>query len=376
LNEVGGDPRRWSISNAALHQENLERARHWPHSMLAGSTHDTKRSEDVRARIAVLSELPERWRRHLGRWSRLNRDKRKQLEAGPAPTRNDEYLIYQTLLGIYCPTQDRAKLLGRLQAYLIKAAREAKLATAWMNPDEAYEQALCDFATALLSRPPAHNAFLRDFSTLAEVVACFGYYNSLAQTVLKLTVPGVPDLYQGTELPQLSLVDPDNRRPVDFAAAAQALAGLQRRWHEPRLALLAELLADWQRGIGKLFVTHALLQLRRELPEVFAEGDYAPLPVEGEQRDHILAFQRSTRQHIVIVVVARWHAKLLRGELLAPVGEVWSDTFIRIVLPAGVTRFQEIFSDKLVEMEGAVSEVRAAELLASFPAAVLVARLQ
>jgi (1->4)-alpha-D-glucan 1-alpha-D-glucosylmutase len=370
LNEVGGDPRRWSLSNAALHQENLERARHWPHSMLASSTHDTKRSEDVRARIAVLSEMPERWRRHLGRWSRLNRDKRKQLEGGWAPSRNDEYLIYQTLLGIYDPAADRQELLARLQAYLVKAAREAKLATSWMNPDEAYEQALGEFAAELLGRPQANNAFLHDFSMLAELIAYFGYFNSLTQTILKLTVPGVPDTYQGMELPQLALVDPDNRRPVDFERARERLEQLQRRWHEPRAALLAEVIDAWRDGNGKLFVTRALLELRSQLPAVFDGGDYAPLSVEGEYRDHVLAFQRSSEGATVVVVVARWLAKLMQGEMAAPTGEVWRDTVLKLSAPAP-GQFREVFSQRRVEVDAA-SELLLARLFESFPAAVLV----
>jgi (1->4)-alpha-D-glucan 1-alpha-D-glucosylmutase len=371
LNEVGGDPRRWSISNAALHQENLERARHWPHSMLASSTHDTKRSEDVRARIAVLSEMPERWRRHLGRWSRLNRDRRKHLEGGWAPSRNDEYLIYQTLLGVYCPTTDRQELLGRLQAYLIKAAREAKLATAWMNPDAGYEQALCDFAAELLARPPANNAFLHDFSLLAEIVAYFGHFNSLSQTVLKLTVPGVPDSYQGMELPQLTLVDPDNRGAVNFDQALHRLAQLRRCWDEPRQPLLAQLLSEWRQGTSKLFVTHALLELRRQLPELFAGNDYLPLSVEGEHRDHVSAFQRTGPGATVVVVVARWLAKLMHGEIAAPLGEVWGDAVVKLGAPLD-EHCQELFSNRRMPLESGTSELRVAQLFESFPAAVLV----
>jgi (1->4)-alpha-D-glucan 1-alpha-D-glucosylmutase len=371
LNEVGSDPRRWSISNAALHQENLERARHWPHAMLASSTHDTKRSEDVRARIAVLSEMPERWRRHLGRWSRLNRDKRKQLEGGWGPSRNDEYLIYQTLLGIYSPTADRQDLLARLQAYSIKAAREAKQATAWMNPDAGYEQALCDFTAELLARPPANNAFLHDFSLLAEVVAYFGHFNSLSQSVLKLTLPGVPDSYQGMELPQFTLVDPDNRRAVDFDAARQQLAQLRRRWHEPRRALLQELLGEWQGGGSKLFVTHALLELRRQVPALFAGNDYLPLVVEGEHRDHVLAFQRTGQGTTVVVVVARWLAKLMHGEIAAPLGERWGDTLVRTGMPLQGD-VQELFSNQPIAVASGSSEVRVAQLFENFPAAVLI----
>lgn len=239
-----------------------------------------------------------------------------------------------------------------------------------MNPDEAYEQALGEFAAELLARPPANNAFLHDFSMLAEVVAYFGYFNSLTQTVLKLTMPGVPDTYQGMELPQLALVDPDNRRPVDFEQAGERLRQLQRRWHEPRGALLAKFLTDWRDGSGKLFVTRALLELRGELPELFAGSDYLPLTVEGEHRDHVLAFQRSGAGATVVVIVARWLAKLMQAEMAAPTGEVWRDTLVKMSVPAP-GQFLEVFSQRRVAIDG-TGEVSAAELFASFPAAVLV----
>ena len=372
LNEVGGDPRRWSVSNAALHQENLERARHWPHSMLATSTHDTKRSEDVRARIAVLSELPERWRRHLGRWTRLNRNKRKQIDGSWAPTRNDEYLIYQALLGVYDPEEDPEQLRSRLQAYVVKAAREAKLSTAWMNPDAAYEQALGDFVAALLA--PAQNAFLHDFAQLAQLVSYFGHLNSLTQTVLKLTAPGVPDIYQGTELPTLALVDPDNRRPVDFTAASRTLTLLERRAREPRLPLLAELLSNWRSGEAKLYVTQQLLQLRRELPALFAEGSYQPLTIEGEQREHLLAFQRTCGEASVIVVLPRWMAKLMHGELSAPIGAVWGECMIRTSSPLPAAGLHELFSGRTIALDNGGGELRVTEVLAHFSVAVLVSR--
>jgi (1->4)-alpha-D-glucan 1-alpha-D-glucosylmutase len=222
LNEVGSDPRRFGVSSSALHQANLERAKSWPHSMLATSTHDTKRSEDVRARIAVLSELPDLWKLHLSRWSKLNRSKRRQVEGAAAPNREDEYLIYQTLAGMWTPQQDVPQLIERMQAYATKAAREAKRSTSWINPNAEYETALNEFIAELLDNPD-RNAFLRDLATFSETVAFFGGINSLVQVALKLTSPGVPDIYQGTERLSLTLVDPDNRREVDYSTAAQLL---------------------------------------------------------------------------------------------------------------------------------------------------------
>ena len=239
LNEVGNDPGRYGTSSTALHQANAERARAWPHTMLATSTHDTKRSEDVRARIAVLSEIPDLWKRHLARWTRLNRGKRRQLGDDPVPDRQDEYLLYQTLLGVWSPAENAASLTERLQAYAVKAAREAKRSTSWISPNGDYEKALGDFIAELLG-DPERSAFLKDFGTLAETVAFFGRINSLVLTVLKVTSPGVPDFYQGTELPALTLVDPDNRHRVDFEAAVQRLDTVERVQGAPRDLLWEE----------------------------------------------------------------------------------------------------------------------------------------
>ena len=222
LNEVGGDPRRFAVSAAAMHQANLERARSWPHSLLATSTHDTKRSEDVRARIAVLSELADEWKLHLSRWTRLNRSRRRQVDGGAAPNREDEYLFYQTLLGVWSPEESTASLIARLGEYMVKAAREAKRATSWISPNAEYERALMEFIAAVLEHPE-RSAFITDFSPFARTVAFFGSLNSLAVTALKIASPGVPDFYQGAEQSVLTLVDPDNRQPVDFDALARRL---------------------------------------------------------------------------------------------------------------------------------------------------------
>jgi (1->4)-alpha-D-glucan 1-alpha-D-glucosylmutase len=342
LNEVGGDPRRFAFSTAAVHQENNERARNWPHSMLATSTHDTKRSEDARARIAVLSELPERWRLHLARWSRLNRSKRRQVESGNAPTRNDEYLIYQTLLGVWTPQEPAESLIARVQAYLVKAAREAKRATSWVHPNAEYEQAISEFAARLLE-PSEQNAFLRDFVSLAETVTYFGHLNSLAQTILKLTSPGVPDTYQGSEVMSLALVDPDNRRPVDYEANQRMLAELVEL--SPRAAgdRLSKSLSLPHSSDAKMSVTWRLLQLRRELSDVFASGSYEPLQVNGTHKNHVLAFARTHEQKTVIVVLAKWMAQLMSGELRLPIGEMWADT--SVMVPSQSSRqMREVFT--------------------------------
>jgi (1->4)-alpha-D-glucan 1-alpha-D-glucosylmutase len=359
LNEVGGDLRRFGYSTGALHQENQERAKQWPHSMLASSTHDTKRSEDVRARIAVLSELPDLWRRHLSRWTRLNRSRRRQLEDGWAPTRNDEYLLYQTLIGTWTGEPD-ATYIKRIQAYMIKAARESKAATSWMNPNADYERALSDFVAALLART-ATNAFVKDFTALAERVSFFGSLNSLSQTALKLTCPGVPDFYQGTELPNFSLVDPDNRRPVDYEAIQRALDESLRA--SPPMVEAAS---------AKLFLIHKLLDLRRRIPDLFACGAYEPVRVTGQYAEHVCAFWRTHEANACLVVVPRWMATLTKGEKKLPLGnEVWGDT----VLEIEPTQLEGSFTDVLTGRELRLSSsVRVGEVLERFPVAVLLTR--
>jgi len=369
LNEVGGDPRRYSVSSTALHQSNQERARAWPYSLLATSTHDTKRSEDVRARIAVLSEMPDAWKQHLARWSRLNRSKRRQLDSGPAPSREDEYLLYQTLLGIWPSTGDPSQLIGRLHEYVIKAAREAKRDTSWVSPNLEYEQALRDFVSQLLD-DPARSAFVRDFAPLAGQVAFFGALNSLALVALRLTCPGVPDCYQGTELPALTLVDPDNRRAVDFDRARERLE---------QVADLAQLPADLLQHCDdsvKLFLTTRLLQLRGRDPELFAAGAYVPLSIDGMYKDHAFAFARTCERRVALVVVPRWAAKLM-GRPALPLGETaWEDTIVDVsalaAMSADGVELNDVLSARSARFErhGERTFLRLADALAGFPVAV------
>ena len=363
LNEVGGDPHRFGVSSTGLHQANLERARLWPHSMLATSTHDTKRSEDVRARIAVLSELPELWKQHLSRWSQLNRNKRRQVDDAPAPNREDEYLLYQTLAGVWSQEIATEQLIERLQAYMVKAGREAKRSTSWINPNADYETAVGEFIAQLLNNPE-RNAFLRDFASFAATVAFFGRINSLVTTALKIASPGVPDFYQGTELPTFTLVDPDNRSAVNFEAAAVQLEAL-----EP-IADVAELLADASGAQAKLFVTARLLRMRAADATLFASGSYQPLQVEGEKKDHVFAFVRSHEGRHCVVIVPRWPARLMAGVTELPLGEVWGDT--RVLLGgANEAELRDVFTDQPARMQGEEISLRMAEVLSKFPLAVL-----
>lgn len=319
LCEVGGDPRQFGVPVAAFHRANQERARHWPHAMLATATHDTKRGEDLRARLAALSELAPEWAAEVRHWARLNRAWKQPVHDAPAPDRNDEYLLYQTLVGAW-PLEwtdaDRdervaGEFVARIQAYMTKALREAKLASSWGNPDLAYEEAMSGFIARILHRDSGR-LFLDAFLPLQRRVAESGVHKSLVQLVLKLTCPGVPDIYQGCELWDLNLVDPDNRRPVDFATRAALLARLQAWDGLPADRQVAQVDAwrrHWQDGAIKLHVLRRLLALRKAHPELFADGDYLPIAIESIPADSAIAFERLHRgRRIVVAAILRAHA--------------------------------------------------------------------
>ena len=334
LNEVGGDPRRFYLTPAAFHHAAQERLRRWPRAMLATSTHDSKRSEDVRARINVLSEVPALWRRHLMRWRRLNRSRKSRVNGRLAPCPNDEYLLYQTLLGSW-PLQGEGGCLGdyrrRINEYMLKAVREAKTNSSWLSPDSDYEAALARFVDGLLSPastgaaggaadadPAGINPFLADFMPLVRQLAPYGLLNALAQVLLKLTSPGVPDLYQGAELWDFSLVDPDNRRPVDYRRRRELLASLPDPARPASPAVIRELLASPADGRLKLLLTSRLLHLRRQRPELFAEGGYQPLTAAGEHGEHLCAFIRQWREQRLLVATGRWFATMVAAASWPP----------------------------------------------------------
>jgi (1->4)-alpha-D-glucan 1-alpha-D-glucosylmutase len=324
----------------AFHRANRERHRHWPHNLLATSTHDSKRAEDVRTRIDVLSELPEEWRAKAMLWHRLNRVRKQRLAGEQAPDRNDEYLLYQTLVGAW-PLEEldaagMEAFRGRIREYMLKAIREAKVHTSWVNRNERYEQAVVEFVDALLTGEPS--AFLQEFLPFHRKIARLGMYNSLSQVVLKLTVPGVPDLYQGTELWSFDLVDPDNRRQVDYALRARLLDEISAsaELDADRLrGLVQSLLASMPDGRIKLYFTWKLLALRAQLDAVFRFGEYLPLRVTGTQSDSVIAFVRSHEGTDVVVVVSRWFARLGGANALPTGAEAWQDT--RVDVPSSGT---------------------------------------
>jgi (1->4)-alpha-D-glucan 1-alpha-D-glucosylmutase len=341
LNDVGGDPATFGYGVNAFHGASADRAAKWPHTMLATSTHDNKRSEDTRARINVLSEMPEQWHQYLRRWSRMNLAKKREVDGEPAPSRNDEYLLYQTLIGSFPEPGTSAKNLddyrGRIEQYMLKAIREAKVRTSWVDTNAAYETAVVEFVRAVLSETK-RNLFLGELRDVVRTVGWLGMLNSMSMTLLKLTSPGVPDIYQGNELWDFSLADPDNRRAVDFEKRRQLLADLDG-------AQLSDLFADAESGRLKLFTIRKLLALRKENPSWFLHGGYTPLQVTGERATHVVGFARRYQGAGVIAVAGRLFATMdvQTGEV--PRGVVaWRDSRVDLPFLAEGTSLRDVLS--------------------------------
>lgn len=352
LNEVGGDPRIFGIGVAEFHAANQDTAAHWPHTLLATCTHDTKRSNDVRARIDVLSEIAGEWRTHLTRWHRLNQPISQMQDGMPVPSPNDEYLLYQTLLGIWpltAPTpEERDALCRRVQQYMLKVVREAKTLSSWIHPNLAYEAGLKKFIAALFD-PKISRRFHKDFDTLHPRIAWCGMLNSLAQLILKLSVPGVPDIYQGDELWEFSLVDPDNRRPVDYSLR-RALLNQLSQMHSAGdgEAHLGELLRSMPDGRIKLYVLWRLLDLRRRYEALFRDGEYIALRVQGQHAAHICAFARRSESRLIIVIVQRLVCALGAWQGDLPIGGRWGKTWIETPMLAFRSSGENIFTGRHV----------------------------
>jgi len=380
LNEVGGDPGKFGVPVEEFHGANAATAKDWAHTMLASATHDTKRGEDARARIDVLSEMPVAWHNALGSWSRLNRDKKIAVGNTAVADANVEYLLYQTLIGAW---QTEAVDLEwwkpfreRVTAFMMKAAKEAKVHTSWTEPNAAYEKALQDYLEQVLSED-SNKAFINEISRLARKAAFFGRFNSLSQTLLKIVSPGVPDFYQGSELWDLNLVDPDNRRAVDYALRQNLLAEVKKSAEmtpETLGEFLAVLLRDEKPGMIKMFLIWRALNYRRALRELFDEGDYIPLAAEGQKQKHVCAFARQTKDHQVIAVAPRLVLGLSQGKELPPMGsELWTDT----ILPVPAGRAGDVYRNVLTQGTVSVIEpegrpgLALAEILSAFPVALL-----
>ena len=364
LNEVGGEPQQFGLSIDQFHERNITRQRDWPGSLLATSTHDTKRSEDVRARMVAISEIPQVWRRSLSRWRTLNRPFKQIIDDAEAPDRNEEYLLYQILLGTWptepfgeIPDEARERYIDRIRQYMAKALKEAKVNSSWIRPNEQWDSAMSNFVSRILEKSPK-NKFLPSFTPVAEEIARLGAINSLSQLLLKLTAPGVPDIYQGNEIWDYSLVDPDNRRPVDYPRRQKMLDGLQN-------AHAAQLLASWPDGRIKLFSTQRLLLFRRNHLELFRSGSYLPLSVAGTFAECCVGFARKHEDRFILVLAPRLTSRI--G--FPPLGDRWGDTSVQ--LPEGFENkiAHDIFTSEVRNLQG--SSLALAQIFSTLPFAVL-----
>lgn len=370
LNEVGGEAEAAEVPAVdGLHRFNLAHAEQWPHGMNATSTHDTKRAEDARARIDVITEVTDEWESLLARWSKWNAGHKATVRGQAVPDANEEILIYQALVGMWpLDARETRRIRPRLAQFLTKAAREAKTYTSWLDVNEEHEAALIRFSSRILSR---NGRFLPSFLKFHEKTAFHGAINSLSQVLLKINSPGTPDFYQGTELWDFSMVDPDNRRTVDFEARARLLRRMRMRGAKGTHGFLRELLADWQSGAVKMHVTQKALAFRNEHAGLFRSGTYVPLPGRGAQSSHVFAFARTRALEWSITVVPRLTAAITRPGKW-PLGEsVWSST--EVELPAGAPDgWCELFSGETITARGrSRKRLLLADILKRFPVALL-----
>ncbi len=364
LNEVGGDPTHFGVAVPEFHRRGAERARRWPASMIASTTHDTKRSEDARFRLDALSELPSLWRESVLRWSQLNEPLKKDVGGMREPRPNTEYFLYQTLVGAWpdepLTAAAREDFRRRIQSAMLKAAREAKLRTDWVEPNVEYEAALESFIDGLLARE--RGAFEASFAPFHKKISALGKLTSLSALTLKLGWPGVADIYQGTELWDYSLVDPDNRRPVDFARRAEMLASLEK-------SSVAELLASKDDGRVKLFMLREGLRARRRLPGLFIGSSYEPLEARGPRAANVVAFLRRGNGGALVAAASRFFAELSPDGGL-PAREAWAGTSVALPPAAAGLRPRDIFTGRaLSAVDG---RLEAGELFSTLPGALLI----
>lgn len=377
LNEVGGDPNWFGTSIDDFHQANQERLAHWPDSMLALSTHDSKRSEDVRARLNVLSEIPNEWHLHLRRWRDWNRSKKQMLDGTAAPSRNDEYLLYQTLIGVWPGDQlddsGWAKFVDRIEQYMLKAVREAKEHTSWAHTNSEYENSVRSFVRATLQRTPV-NRFLTDVEEFQKRIAYIGVLNSLSQTLLKLTSPGVPDIYQGNEVLTFNLVDPDNRQPVDYPFREKLLDKLSQMGQttqSPQDSSLQTVFAGQCPSSSKLYLTWKTLNLRRDHAALFQRGEYIPLAATGDKSDHVVAFARRHQGRTAIIAAPRLCAGLLPDRRAVGDASIWGNTLLSFRDPVA-SCYHSVFTGECIRANAGNLQLPVATLFRQFPTALLV----
>lgn len=396
LNEVGGEPDRFGITVPSFHHQNMQRQLRRSHEMLASSTHDTKRSEDVRARLAVISEIPKLWEQKTQQWARMNRSRKVLVDEEQFPDANDEYLIYQTLVGA-CPITVHGfdwvdDFKKRVTEYALKAARESKLHTSWINKNEAYENALSSFIDKIMTVSPT-NPFVEDLLQFHNALYPLGLINSLAQTALKFTSPGVPDIYQGNEMFDFSLVDPDNRRPVDFPARNYLLnkitkhieVGVEANEHDRKhqKMFLTHLLSDVTDGATKLLTTSIAMACRRQFGNIYTEGRYIPLEVKGPAEQHVIAFARELEGDWSVTVVPRLVATLLKSDsaqrlpshqvtdILTDESEKnpWGDTVV--LLPPELAKRGLVNAFNKESMDVEADSIKVSDAFKNFPVAII-----
>jgi len=364
LNEVGGEPQQFGSSVETFHERNLDRQRNWPTTLLATSTHDTKRAEDVRAGIVAISEIPELWRRSLQRWRMANRRWKRMINDLEAPDANEEYLLYQTLLGTWPIRVDgepesaaTQEYVARIQAYMGKALHEAKINTSWIQPNEEWDAAMHDFVAKILDCS-GRNKFLQVFLPVAKEIARLEAINSLTQTLLKLTSPGVPDIYQGNEIWDYSLVDPDNRRPVDYQLRQRMLDGLATSRPD-------DLMPTWPDGRIKMFLTQRVLRFRRDHPDLFERGEYLPIQASGTFAECCVSFARRFETKWIVVIATRLSSRI--G--FPPIGELWKDTAIELVETLSLENAHDLLTCHPVSQQQ--RQLRLAQLFSVLPFALI-----
>jgi (1->4)-alpha-D-glucan 1-alpha-D-glucosylmutase len=382
LNEVGGDPRQFGTSLHTFHRRNAERQARFPHALSATATHDTKRGEDTRARLDVLSEIPKIWQQALTRWSRWNKKHKSRRDDELLPDRNEEYFFYQTLVGAWplgTPgPAEKARFRERLHAYVQKAMHEAKVHTSWINPNPGFDEAVRAFVAGVLDERRNHR-FLEDFQHFQRRIDHYAFFNSLSQLLLKVASPGAADIYQGTELWDFSLVDPDNRRPVDYALRRRLLSELQARiaaGEEGLTGLCRELIEHREDARVKMYVLTRALHCRRDHPGLFSEGEYLPAHAEADRNENVCAFVRRFQRHSALVAAPRLLTRRIElGQL--PLGEAcWGQTRLNLPEAVGGRVWYNIFTGQTfrsIEHED-LSCLRLAELFAHFPVALLLSK--
>ncbi|NJK38923.1 MAG: malto-oligosyltrehalose synthase [Oscillatoriales cyanobacterium RM1_1_9] len=369
LNEVGGSPDHFGIDLDKFHQFNQDRLKNWPHAMSASSTHDTKRSEEIRARLNVISEIPDEWEANIRNWIELNRSRKLDEERQSIPDGNDEYFLYQTLVGAYPFFEEEyPQFIQRIKQYVIKAIREAKVHTAWLRPDTSYEEGFVEFIDQILELSE-ENEFLKSFRPFQQKIAFYGIFNSLSQTLLKMTCPGLPDFYQGTELWDLSLVDPDNRRPVDFQQRLSFLQEIKRRCRTGMGNLIEELMATWEDGRLKLFLISRVLEIRKKYPDIFQKGHYQPLNLVGKYKNHVLAFARNHGDSIAITIAPRFLTHVTQFNVFPLGEEIWEDTAVEIPSQFVNQSWQDSIVDQAIPGS---SQLLVGQVLQNFPVALLI----